>query len=50
MGSGLVSYADALGTKRDKFLTRLDQGVLFPGHGEMTTADAEKMRNPFFPD
>ncbi len=46
---GMVLYADALRTNRDKILTLPDQTILCPGHGPMTTVGEEKRHNPFFP-
>ena len=48
MGGGMVSYADALKTNREKIMTLPDNCVLCPGHGPMTTVGEEKKYNPFF--
>ncbi len=50
MGGGMVSYADALKTNREKIFTLPDNTVLCPGHGPMTTVAQEKQHNPFFPE
>lgn len=50
MGGGIVSYADALRTNREKILSLPDETVLCPGHGPMTTVGEEKKHNPFFPE
>ena len=50
MGGGMVSYADALRTNREKIMTLPDDTVLCPGHGPMTTVGEEKKHNPFFPE
>ena len=50
MGGGMVSYADALQTNREKIMTLLDETILCPGHGPMTTVGEEKKHNPFFPE
>lgn len=50
MGGGMVSYADALKTNREKIMTLPDNCVLCPGHGPMTTVGEEKKYNPFFPE
>ena len=50
MGGGMVSYADALKTNREKIMTLPDNCVLCPGHGPMTTVGEEKKHNPFFPE
>jgi len=50
MGGGMVSYADALKTNREKIMTLPNNCVLCPGHGPMTTVGEEKKYNPFFPE
>lgn len=50
MGGGMISYADALRTNREKIMTLPDEAVLCPGHGPMTTVGEEKRNNPFFPE
>ena len=50
MGGGMVSYADALQTNREKIMSLPDETVLCPGHGPMTTVGEEKKNNPFFPE
>lgn len=50
MGGGMVSYADALRTNREKIMSLPNETVLCPGHGPMTTVGEEKMHNPFFPE
>lgn len=50
MGGGMVSYADALRTNREKIMTLPDDTILCPGHGPLTTIRSEKLRNPFFPE
>lgn len=50
MGGGMVSYADALRTNREKIMSLPDETVLCPGHGPMTTVGEEKKHNPFFPE
>ena len=49
MGSGRVSYADALRNNRDKVLTLPDKTIICPGHGPLTTVGEQKRCNPFFP-
>ena len=49
MGGGMVSYADALETNREKIMTLPDHCVICPGHGPMSTIGEEKKYNPFFP-
>jgi hydroxyacylglutathione hydrolase len=48
MGSGNVSYDEALKNNLEKILTLPDETILCPGHGPMTTVGAEKEHNPFF--
>ena len=48
MGGGMVSFADALKTNREKILTLPDETIICPGHGPMTTVGEEKKHNPFF--
>jgi len=48
MGGGMVSYADALRTNREKILSLPEETVLCPGHGPMSTVGEEKRHNPFF--
>jgi len=48
MGGGMVSYADALRTNREKIFTLPDETIVCPGHGPMTTVREEKRNNPFF--
>ena len=48
MGSGMVSYADALRTNREEILTLPPETVLCPGHGPLTTVAEEREHNPFF--
>ena len=50
MGGGMVSYEDALRTNREKIMTLLEDTILCPGHGPMTTVGEEKRNNPFFPE
>ena len=50
MGGGMVSYADALQTNREKIMSLPDETALCPGHGPMTTVGEEKKNNPFFPE
>ena len=50
MGGGMVSYADALETNREKIMTLPDHCVICPGHGPMSTIGEEKKYNPFFPE
>lgn len=50
MGGGGISYADALGNNRKKIFTLLDDTVLCPGHGPLTTVGEEKQHNPFYPE
>ena len=50
MGGGMVSYADALKTNREKIMTLPDHCVICPGHGPMSTIGEEKKYNPFFPE
>ena len=50
MGGGMVSYADALKTNREKIMTLPDHCVICPGHGPMSTIGEEKQYNPFFPE
>lgn len=50
MGGGMISYADALRTNREKIMSLPDDTVLCPGHGPMTTVGEEKKHNPFFPE
>ncbi|MEP6937923.1 MAG: MBL fold metallo-hydrolase [Chthoniobacterales bacterium] len=48
MGGGSVSYEDALLNNREKILTLLDDTIICPGHGPLTTVGEEKKHNPFF--
>lgn len=48
MGGGMVSFADAWRTNREKILTLPDETVLCPGHGPLTSVSEEKRHNPFF--
>jgi hydroxyacylglutathione hydrolase len=48
MGSGNVSYSDALRNNLEKILTLPDETIICPGHGPMTTVGEEKVHNPFF--
>lgn len=50
MGSGKVSYLDALGTNRRHVMLLPDSCILCPGHGPMSTVGEEKKHNPFFPE
>ena len=50
MGGGMVSYADALRTNREEIFTLLDETVLAPGHGPLSTVAEEKKYNPFYPE
>ena len=50
MGSGKISFLDALGNNRRKIMTLPDDCVLCPGHGPMSTVAQEKKHNPFFPE
>ena len=50
MGGGMVSYADALKTNREKIMVLPDNCVICPGHGPMSTIGEEKQYNPFFPE
>ena len=50
MGGGMISYADALRTNREKIMSLADDTILCPGHGPMTTVSEEKQNNPFFPE
>jgi hydroxyacylglutathione hydrolase len=50
MGGGMVSYEDALRTNREKIMTLLEDTILCPGHGPLTTIAEEKKNNPFFPE
>jgi len=50
MGGGMVSYADALRTNREEIFTLLDETILAPGHGPLTTVWEEKQFNPFYPE
>jgi glyoxylase-like metal-dependent hydrolase (beta-lactamase superfamily II) len=50
MGGGMVSYADALRTNREEIFTLLDDTILAPGHGPLTTVAEEKKYNPFYPE
>ena len=50
MGGGMISYADALRTNREKIMSLSDETVLCPGHGPLTTVIEEKCNNPFFPE
>jgi hydroxyacylglutathione hydrolase len=49
MGGGGVSYTAALRTNREEILTLLDDTILCPGHGPLTTVAEEREHNPFFP-
>jgi hydroxyacylglutathione hydrolase len=48
MGGGNVSYDAALRNNLEKILTLLDETIICPGHGPMTTVGEEKQHNPFF--
>jgi hydroxyacylglutathione hydrolase len=48
MGSGMVSYANALENNRKKVLSLPDETVVCPGHGPLTTVGEERAHNPFF--
>jgi len=48
MGGGMVSYAEALKNNREQILTLLDDTIVAPGHGPLTTVGEEKRHNPFF--
>jgi glyoxylase-like metal-dependent hydrolase (beta-lactamase superfamily II) len=50
MGSGLISYSDALRTNRSNLLTLTRETVVCPGHGPMSTILEERAHNPFFPE
>ena len=50
IGGGMVSYADALRTNREKLMTLPDATIICPGHGPMSTIGEEKLYNPFFPE
>lgn len=48
MGGGGVSYEAALQTNRAKIFTLLDDTILCPGHGPLTTVAEQRRCNPFF--
>ena len=48
MGGGMVNYQEALRTNRESLFTLLDETVVCPGHGPMTTVGEERVHNPFF--
>ncbi len=48
MGGGKISYQDALYNNLEKVLALPDATILCPGHGPLTTVQAEKINNPFF--
>jgi hydroxyacylglutathione hydrolase len=48
MGGGNVSYDDALRNNLEKILTLLNETIICPGHGPITTVGEEKKHNPFF--
>jgi glyoxylase-like metal-dependent hydrolase (beta-lactamase superfamily II) len=48
MGGGMISYADALHTNREKILSLPEDTILCPGHGPLTKVAWEKKHNPFF--
>ena len=48
MGGGSVSYKDAVQNNLEKILTLLDETIICPGHGPMTSVAEEKKHNPFF--
>ena len=50
MGGGMISYQDALRINREKIMTLLEDTILCPGHGPLTTIAEEKKNNPFFPE
>jgi glyoxylase-like metal-dependent hydrolase (beta-lactamase superfamily II) len=50
MGSGLVSWQEALRNNRQQILTLPDETLLCCGHGPLTTVGEEKKHNPFFPE
>lgn len=50
MGGGMISWADALRTNREKIFTLPDETLLCPGHGPLTTVGEEKRHNPFYPE
>ena len=47
MGGGMVSYEDALNTNREKIMTLLEDTILCPGHGPLTTIAEEKRTTRF---
>lgn len=49
VGSGNVSYPDALRNNREKILTLPEETIVLPGHGPLTTVGEQKRHNPFFP-
>ncbi|MEM9079136.1 MAG: MBL fold metallo-hydrolase [Verrucomicrobiota bacterium] len=50
MGGGVVSYQDALETNRKEIFSLVDETIICPGHGPMTSVGEEKLHNPFFPE
>ncbi len=50
MGRSLEHWATALKNNREQIFTLLDDTILCPGHGPMTTVAQEKMHNPFYPE
>ena len=50
MGGGVVSYKKALETNRKEIFSLVDETILCPGHGPMTSVIEEKKHNPFFPE
>ncbi len=50
IGGPKISLSDALQSNREYILSLLDDTVLGPGHGPLTTVGEEKANNPFFPE
>lgn len=48
MGGGMVSYKNALNTTFSEIFSLLDDTIICPGHGPMTSVAEEKKMNPFF--
>ena len=48
MGSGNVSYEDAIRNNLEKIMVLPNDTILCPGHGPLTTVMDEKRHNAFF--
>lgn len=48
MGGAPYAYPEALANNRNRLLTLVEDTVICPGHGPMTTVAEEKRHNPFY--